>query len=34
VAGQKNKAIESYKAALQRDPDLYSARMALKELTG
>ena len=33
-AGQKNKAIESYKAALQRDPDLYSARMALKELTG
>jgi CubicO group peptidase (beta-lactamase class C family) len=34
VAGQTDKAIENYKAALQRDPDLYSARLALKELTG
>ena len=34
VAGQKAKAIENYQAALQRDPDLYTARMALKELTG
>ena len=34
VAGQTDKAIENYRAALQRDPDLYSARMALKELAG
>ena len=34
LAGQKAKAIENYQAALQRDPDLYTARMALKELAG
>lgn len=32
-AGQKDKAIESYQAALQRDPEMSSAKAALKLLT-
>ena len=34
LAGQQGKAIESYKTALELDPDSYRARLALRELTG